>query len=55
VAGGWRKVLYVKIRSLHYSPGITRMRKIKVMKYYLYIYIYNFGGIARRKETTRKT
>jgi hypothetical protein len=58
--GGWRKLHNEGIHNLYSSPTIIRMIKSMKMRQAGHVArmgeecIYDFGGKARRKETTRK-
>jgi hypothetical protein len=62
VAGGWRKLHNEELHNFYSSPSIIRMIKSRRMRWAGQVErlrreecIQNFGGIARRKKTTRKT
>jgi hypothetical protein len=59
VIGGWRKLHNGELPNLYYSPSIIRIIKSRTMRWAEHgeeeECIYDFGGKARRKESTRKT
>jgi hypothetical protein len=59
---GWRKLHNKQLHNLYSSPNINRMIKLRGMGWAGYVgcmeeveCISDFGGIARKKENTRKT
>jgi hypothetical protein len=61
VIGGWRKLHNEELHNLHFSPSIIRVMKSRRMRQEGHVarmgrrVCMDFGGKARRKETTRKT
>jgi hypothetical protein len=63
VTGGWRKLYNEELHNLCSSPSIIRMIKSRKMRWAGDVArtggkrnaLYDFGGKARKKETTRKT
>jgi hypothetical protein len=55
--GGWRKLRNEELHNLYSSPSIIRMIKSRRMRWARgeEECIWNIGGKARRKETTRKS
>jgi hypothetical protein len=62
-AGGWRKLYNEELHKLYSSPNVIRMIKSRRMTWARHVArmrveeecVLDFGGIVRRKETTRKT
>jgi hypothetical protein len=62
VTGNWSKLHKEELHNLYSSPNIIRMIKSRRMRWMGHVAqmekkkcIWNIGGKARRKETTRKT
>jgi hypothetical protein len=55
VTGGWRKLHNEELHNLYSSPNIMRIIKYKMKWAGHAAGIQDFGGKARRKETTTKT
>jgi hypothetical protein len=63
VIGGWRKLHNEELHNLYFSPSIIKIIKSRRMRWAGHVTrmreeeecIWNFGGKAGRKETTRKT
>jgi hypothetical protein len=61
ISVGWRKLHNAELNDLYFSPNIIRMVKSRRIRVRAYStngrkekYIHNFGGKARRKQTTLK-
>jgi hypothetical protein len=59
VTGGWRKLHNEELYNLYSSPSIIRKIKSRRMRWAGHVVqmecIYDIGGKARKKETTRTT
>jgi hypothetical protein len=54
--GGWKELHNEELHNLYSSPSIIRIIKSKRMRWEWHVArMGDIGGLARRKETTRKT